>query len=119
MVGDARVLPFRDACVQWIMADPPYEVAYAEELWGLGKRYPTPIVLLREAARVLRPGGLVAFLHHVVPVLPPGLVQVAVHGVTTGPGYRIRARTIAQRVDVGATLFDAPPPRQVVDTPPL
>lgn len=106
VVGDARVLPIRDACVRYVMADPPYSVEYAEELWDLGKRYPTPIVLLREAARVLVPGGLVAFLHHVVPILPPTLERVAVHGVTTGPGYRIRALTIARRTEVPATLFD-------------
>jgi SAM-dependent methyltransferase len=103
VVGDARVLPFRTASVEAIMADPPYEVDYAEALWGLGKRYPTPTVLLSEAARVLRPGGKVAFLHHIEPILPPTLKRVTVVGITTGPGYRIRALTIARRTD--ATLF--------------
>jgi SAM-dependent methyltransferase len=107
VVGDARELPFRTASVRWIMADPPYEVDYAEALWGLGKRYPTPIVLLKEAARVLVPGGMIAFLHHLVPILPDGLERVKLYGLSTGPGYRMRALTIARRADVGASLFDA------------
>lgn len=100
--ADARRLPIRDSSVRWVMVDPPYGQDYAEELWGLGKVYPTPAVILRECARILRPGGLVAFLHHVVPALPEALERVGmVHGVTTGPGYRIRALTIARRADVG------------------
>jgi hypothetical protein len=115
VVGDARELPFRTASVRWIMADPPYEVDYAEALWRLGKRYPTPIVLLTEAARVLVPGGMIAFLHHLVPILPDGLKRVKLYGLSTGPGYRMRALTIARRVDVGATLFDDDAKQRDVD----
>lgn len=105
VVGDARRLPIRDASVRWVMADPPYDPDYAEALWQAGKLYPTPAVVLREAARVLRPGGMVAFLHHVVPPLPETMERVGTWGVTTGPGYRIRALTIARRLSGGATLF--------------
>lgn len=96
-IGDCRRLPVRSCSVDAIMCDPPYGPDYAEELWGLGKVYPTPIVLLREAARILRPGGKVAFLHQLVPILPPGLDRDGVWGVSTGPGYRMRALTIATR----------------------
>lgn len=115
VVGDARELPFRTASVRWIMADPPYEVDYAEALWGLGKRYPTPIVLLTEAARVLVPGGMIAFLHHLVPILPVGLERVKLYGVSTGPGYRMRALTIARRTAEAASLFDDDAQQRAVD----
>lgn len=100
VVADVRWLPFRPASVRWIMADPPYSEEHAEDLWGVGKKYPTPIVLLRECAEVLAPGGQVAFLHHLVPVLPAGLDRVGTWGVHTGPGYRIRALTVARRSGV-------------------
>jgi len=115
VVGDARELPFATASVRWIMADPPYDVDYAEALWRLGKRYPTPIVLLKEAARVLVPGGMIAFLHHLVPILPDGLERVKLQGLSTGPGYRMRALTIARRTDEPASLFDHDAQQRAVD----
>lgn len=102
VVGDARRLPIGTATVRWVMVDPPYGEEYAQALWGTGKVYPTPAAILKECARILRPGGGVAFLHQIVPAMPQGLVRVETLGITTGPGYRIRALTIARRP---ATLF--------------
>lgn len=101
IVGDVRWLPIRPNSQRWIMCDPPYGDDYAQELWGLGAIYPAPIVVLRECLTALRPGGLVAFLHHVVPRIPDGMDRVATYGITTGPGYRIRALTIARKHDGG------------------
>lgn len=97
VVADVRELPIRSGSVRWVMVDPPYDQDYAEVLWGMGKQYPTPAVVLREACRILVPGGRVAFLHHVVPTLPEGMARVGTWGVTTGTGYRIRALTIGER----------------------
>lgn len=104
-LGDARRLPIRSSSVAWVMIDPPYGQDYADVLWGLGKQYPTPAVLLREAARILQPGGVVALLHHVVPAMPPELVRTGTYGLSTGSGYRMRALTIATRTGE-AQLFD-------------
>lgn len=102
--ADVRWLPLRPGSVSAILADPPYSVDYAEELWGTGKIYPTPTVLLRECAEALAPRGVVGVLHHVMPDAVPGLARVGCWGVTTGPGYRIRAFTVFRRLD--ATLED-------------
>lgn len=96
-LADVRWLPIRPGSVRFIVVDPPYGADYAEALWGTGRQYPSPMVLLREAAEALAPGGRVALLHQVVPVLPPALTRVGVWGVSTGPGYRMRALTVAEK----------------------
>ena len=108
VVADVRWLPLGPGTVDAFLIDPPYDPKYAEDLWGTGSIYPAPIVILRECAQALVPGGRVGFLHHLVPVLPPELRQVAVHGVWTGPGYRMRAFTVAERrrQDLGALPLD-------------
>lgn len=106
VVADVRWLPLGPSTVDYFLVDPPYSQGYADDLWGTGSVYPTPTVLLRECAGALRPGGRVGFLHHLVPPLPTGLRQVAVYGVSTGPGYRIRALTIAERLHDDEPLDD-------------
>lgn len=105
-IADVRHLPIRTGSVRWIMVDPPYSQEHAEGLWGVGKQYPTGAALFREVERVLEPGGSVAYLHFLVPKLPAGLARIGTYGVTTGPGYRIRALTIARRIADPETLWD-------------
>lgn len=95
--ADVRWLPLRPGSVRWIMVDPPYGEDYAEELWGLGRVYPMPRVLLRECAEVLQPGGTVALLHQLVPTMVPGLERVGTWGVYCGTETRMRALTIARK----------------------
>jgi hypothetical protein len=104
-IADVRHLPIRAGAVRWVMVDPPYSVEHAEGLWGVGDAYPTGAALFREVERILEPGGMVAYLHFLVPKLPAGLQRTATYGVTIGPGYRIRALTIARRVTVVEGLF--------------
>lgn len=93
--ADGRQLPFRDGVFKAVMIDPPYSVEYAEDLYGT--EYPRPSHLLAESARVVRPGGLIAILHFLVPFPPKGCRFVSTRGVTTGCGYRIRAWTVFER----------------------
>lgn len=103
VVADGRALPFRTSAFGGVLLDPPYSVEYAEDLYGTD--YPRPSHLLAEASRVVRPGGLIGILHFLVPAVPPGCSFVAVRGMTTGLGYRIRAFTIYQKGQAG--LWDA------------
>lgn len=104
VICDVRWLPIGRGQVRWIMADPPYSAEHAEDLWGTGKAYPTPIVLLRECAEVLVPGGRVAFLHFLVPHLPPALTRIGTWGINVGPGFRMRALTIAEKANTQGEL---------------
>lgn len=93
--ADGAALPFRDASFKAVMMDPPYSDAYARNLYGVEN--PRPSWLLREAARVVVPGGRVGILHVALPFAPPDCRLVRVYPVSTGVGFRIRALTIYQR----------------------
>lgn len=93
--ADGRALPLRDGCVRAVMLDPPYTEHYARELYQV--EYPRPKHLLAEAARVVRPGGFIAFVHYTVPAPPPGARFVKLFGLSTGFGFPMRAVTIYQR----------------------
>ena len=98
VVCDARATPFVDESFDWIMIDPPYSEDYASNLYGTGKDYPKPGQLMKEACRLLRPGGRVGLLHFQVPMIRKPLRVVEVRGITTGLGYAIRAFTICEKV---------------------
>ncbi len=48
-------MPLSGGSVAGVLVDPPYSEHYARELYGVD--YPLPAHLLKEAARVVRPGG--------------------------------------------------------------
>ena len=97
IVCDARHTPFDDETFDWIMIDPPYSEEYARNLYGTEKHYPKPGQLMKEASRLLKPGGRVGLLHFQVPMVRRPLKIVEVRGITTGLGYAIRAFTICER----------------------
>ena len=101
IVADCRAVPLPDESFDWVMADPPYSEAYAENLYGTGADYPQPSHILREACRLLRPGGRVGILHFQVPMHRPPLRMVGVWGVSTGAGYAIRAWTVFEKAQKG------------------
>lgn len=68
IVADCRNVPLPDESFDWIMADPPYSENYAQSLYGTGADYPKPGQIIKEASRLLRPGGRVGILHFQVPM---------------------------------------------------
>lgn len=95
ILADGRALPFRAESFAAVFLDPPYSIEYAMSLYGV--EYPRPSHLLAEASRVVRPGGVIGFLHYIVPVPPAGCSMQSVLGVTQGLGYRIRAWTVFRK----------------------
>lgn len=95
VVARGEALPFRDACFKAVCIDPPYTEEYSRNLYR--SEFPRPSHLLKEAARVVRPGGRIGMLHIAVPISPEGCEFVTSFGVVPGPGFRIRAFTVYQR----------------------
>ena len=95
LLADGRALPLRSGSVAAVLLDPPYTEHYARDLYGVD--YPRPSHLLREAARVVRPCGRIAFVHYITPNPPPNCRVVKVFGLSTGFGFPMRAVTIYER----------------------
>lgn len=105
LVADCRALPLGNGCAAAVLLDPPYSIEYAQDLYST--EYPRPSALLAEAARIAKSGAPIGLLHFLVP-LPPADTRIeTVYGVTTGPGYRIRAFTIYRKQQAG--LFESSP----------
>jgi SAM-dependent methyltransferase len=97
ILADCRNVPLPDESFDWIMADPPYSEEYARNLYNTEAHYPKPGQVVKEAMRLLKPGGLMGFLHFDVPVIRKPAKILNVYGVTTGCGYKIRAWTVLQK----------------------
>jgi SAM-dependent methyltransferase len=95
IIADGRALPFADGSIEAVLIDPPYTEHYARELYGV--KYPRPKHLLIEAARVVRPGGRIGFVHYNTPKPPPGTRCVRVFGMSTGFDMPMRAFTVYER----------------------
>lgn len=115
VVADARQLPrdlFPDGSVDGAMIDPPYTDDYARDLYGLDDA-PKPAHLLREAARVVRPGGVIAFVHYLVPMPPDGASFLRAWGLSTGFGFPMRAVTLWRRDQASLPLPGLETPEMV------
>lgn len=105
VVARGEALPFLAATFKAVTIDPPYTEEYARNLYR--SEFPRPSHLLREAARVVKPGGRIGLLHIAVPITPAGCDFVTSYGVVPGPGFRIRAFTIYERRQAELS-FEAP-----------
>lgn len=104
ILADGRHLPLADGSVAAVMLDPPYCEEYALSLYGV--EYPRPAHLLTEAARVVRRGGRIAFVHYIVPQPVRGTRVVRIMGMSTGFNMPMRAVTIFERDHAELALGD-------------
>jgi hypothetical protein len=111
IIADGRRLPLADGPVKAAMIDPPYSEAYALSLYGVD--YPRPSHLLREAARVVRPGGRIALVHYITAKPAPGTRFVKAFGLSTGFDMPMRAISIYEREHPSMDTGEPPPMRPV------
>ena len=93
--GNATRTAFTSEIFDAVMIDPPYSPDDAAEY---GHDYPEPKDLLREAWRIVRPGGRVGFLHYLFPRPPVKDCRlVATISVLMGYGNRVRLFTVFEK----------------------
>lgn len=95
ILADGRAMPLHDGSAAAVMLDPPYCEEYAKSLYGV--EYPRPSHLLREAARVVRPGGRIAIVHYITPKPADGTRFVKAFGLSIGFDMPMRAVSIYER----------------------
>ena len=81
------------------LVDPPYNKGFSSEWTSHDKDLPKPKRILREAVKVVRPGGLILILH--VIVIPAYKVynveRLALHPILTGPNNAIRVLNVLRK----------------------
>lgn len=94
--GDYRNLPFADNSMNAVLADPPYADHWANQ-WH--QDLPKPKHILAEAARIVKPGGIIGILHIII--IPAykelGVKRIALHPILTGPNNAIRVLNIFRK----------------------
>lgn len=92
-------LPIEDNTYDLVVADPPYNKGFASEWTTHDKDLPKPKHILIEAARVTKPGGIIAILH--VIVIPAykvaNVARIALHGILAGPNNAIRVLNVFRK----------------------
>ena len=104
-VADARErFPMDDNTYDVVISDPPYDmqtnkgvkINYSDKLWKT--EFIRPYAWVEEAVRVLKPGGYLAILHHLVYKTPANTRRAMTVSVTCGPNTRVRVLSIFEKL---------------------
>lgn len=106
ILADGRKLPLVSGSIAGVMIDPPYSADYARSLYGVD--YPRPSHLLREATRVVRPGGRIVLVHYITAKPVEGMTFLRAFGLSTGFDMPMRAVSVYER-DQRTLAFGAQP----------
>lgn len=89
-------IPTPDRLYDGVLADPPYADHWQGQWHG---ELPKPKHILREAVRLVKPGGLIGILHIII--IPAyaeyDVHRVALHPVLTGPNNAIRVFNVFRK----------------------
>lgn len=100
VVAPFDAIPTPDTLYDGVLADPPYADHWQGQWHG---ELPKPKHILREAVRLVKPGGLIGILHIII--IPAyaeyGLRRVALHPVLTGPNNAIRVFNVFRKGEDG------------------
>lgn len=100
IIAEYDKLPIADGVYDMVLADPPYTVGFSQEWVSSLKDVPKPKRILKEAARITKPGGLILILH--VIVIPAykefNVERIALHPILCGPNNAIRVLNVFQKM---------------------
>lgn len=96
IISDYDNLPVDNDTFSNVLADPPYADHWQGQWHG---ELPKPKRILGEAARTVKPGGLIGILHIIiVPAYKEyGVKRIALHPVLTGPNNAIRVFNVFKK----------------------
>jgi SAM-dependent methyltransferase len=105
-VADARgEFPMKDNQYDVLIVDPPYDmqtnngvkIDYSDKLWKT--EFIRPYAWVKEAVRVLKPGGYLCILHHLIYKTPESTRRAMTVSVTCGPNTRVRGLSIFEKLE--------------------
>ena len=104
---DARKTSLPSESADFVLIDPPYTKELAERLYDTKKHYAGINAFVKEAARIVRPGGLILTLTYEIPKRPKDCEFIAVCGVYTVPmtGY-MRCLTVSRKQENKSKQLD-------------
>lgn len=104
IVAPYDAIPLPDASVDNVIADPPYADHYQNEWVNADGvvELPKPKWILREAARLVKPHGLIGILHIIIiPAYADFRVKrIGLHPILAGPGNAFRGFNVFQKLGV-------------------